>query len=440
MRRDRFGRTGMLLSVIVLLALFLRLIAFIEFRDDMNIRYDARNYWIMSHQMVEDGVYGYYYYDDTGNTVGGRPGEPNARVMPGYPVFLALVYRILGDKYRQVTAVRLLQVVISSISCILAFHFVRKVFKKDGVALLTALFMAVYPTYIFMCINLLTETLAMFTFLLYLCLLVNAIGTRKTGLNILTGMAFGSHILVRPALLPLFILPFVFFLIAYRMDKGPSHGETGLKTAGRLFALQLAGFVTIMLPWWIRNIVTLGALKITADASGNPLLGGTYPYFVDYFRDVPPDIRGDNARQLEWGIKRMIEGFRTDPWLYLEWFTIGKTKYLFETPYLLKMHGSTQKLHLLIHRIILASGVPGIILHSAGNLRALWFYLYGLAILAIQLMFIPDPRFAFIMIFFLMTAASHFAVAVHEFVAGKESAGAKLSLEKYSTGLKQQKG
>ncbi|NLM74499.1 MAG: hypothetical protein GX187_00180, partial [Clostridiaceae bacterium] len=122
MASKKIGKTSLVLIILIfLLALFLRILAFTEFKDNMNIRYDARNYWIMSHQIVEDGVYGYYYYDDNGNIIGNvQPGQPNARVMPGYPVFLAVVYKILGDKYLQITAVRLIQIMANSLCTVLA--------------------------------------------------------------------------------------------------------------------------------------------------------------------------------------------------------------------------------------------------------------------------------------------------------------------------------
>ncbi len=420
MDAKRISRVTLVLIVLIfLLALFLRLLAFREFKDHMRLQYDPRNYWYMSHQIADDGIYGYYYYDDAGNTIGGEPGESNARVMPGYPVFLAVVYKILGDKYLQITAVRLLQVLANSLSCVLAFYFVRKVFKKDSVALLTALFMAVYPTYIFSCIQLLTEPLALFTFLLYLCVEVNAILSGKAWLNILAGLCFGAHILVRPAILPLFVLPFIFAVITNKINRGSKQNRLGFKAVSRCFVLQLIGFVAIMLPWWIRNIVTLGEIILTADASGNPFLGGTYPYFKDYFADVPDEIRGVNNKQMELGIKRFFEGFKTEPWLYFRWYTVGKTAHIFSTPYLLKMHAQTQEIHSAIHWSVLILGIPGIILHSITKISGFWFYLYGLGILALQLMFVPDPRFAYLMIFFLMTGASQLIVSVFEMMTRK---------------------
>ncbi|NLE26478.1 MAG: hypothetical protein GX625_14260, partial [Clostridiaceae bacterium] len=150
-------KTLIFLSLIFILALGLRAVVFLKQMNVMNLSYDPRNYWIMSHQIVDDGIYGYAY--DTPS------GVPNARVMPGYPLFLVAVYKILGDKFLQITAVRLLQVIASCFSVLLGFLFVKNAFKNDLAALLTALFMAIYPTYVLSTVMLLTETLALFTML-----------------------------------------------------------------------------------------------------------------------------------------------------------------------------------------------------------------------------------------------------------------------------------
>lgn len=407
------------LLLIIVLALVLRGLAFLEFKNHMNLQYDPRNYWLMSHQLVDDGIYGYFY---DGNPFGGKPGVSNARVMPGYPVLLAIVYKIVGDKYLQITAVRLIQIMMSTASCFLGFYLVKRLFKKDGIALLTALFMAVYPTYIYSCIQLLTEVMALFTMLLYLCAVYHAMDSGKASHNIIAGILFGLHILVRPTILPLFVLPFIFALITNWINKGSSRNKFAFRRVCRLFILQLAGFVLIMLPWWIRNIVTLGSFIITAKASGNPLLGGTYPYFIDYFADVTDDIRGNNEKQMALGIKRIIEGFKNDFWLYLKWFTIGKIEYTFQKPYLYNMHTHTNA-HFISHFFIVITGALGALWHSIISLKGFWFYLYGLAILALQLLFIPDSRFAYLIFFFIMAGAAHFIVAVFELITGKSKRG-----------------
>ena len=124
-----------ILICIFLLALILRGMAFLRFKDNMGLTGDAKNYWLMSHQLADTGIYGYWY---DGNPYGGSPGVSNARVMPGYPLFLTLVYKVLGDPWRQITAVRLIQAVFGSLSSLLAFATVRRIFKKDLPAVLTA--------------------------------------------------------------------------------------------------------------------------------------------------------------------------------------------------------------------------------------------------------------------------------------------------------------
>lgn len=419
MERKKLNRkTLIFLFLIFMLALGLRARVFSKQINVMNLSYDPRNYWIMSHQIVDDGIYGYAYDNPSG--------VPNARVMPGYPLFLASVYKILGDKYLQITAVRLLQVVISSLSVLLGFMFVKKTFKNDLTALLTALFMAVYPTYVLSTVMLLTETLALFTMLLYFCLSLYAFESGKKAINLITGVAFGLHLMIRPALLPLFIFPFVFVLISGRKDSqgdgnqstvldapasppmpsGPKKRSFALNVL-HMFVFQLIGLIVVMAPWWIRNLAILGTFILTAEGSGNPFLAGTYPYFQDYMMDVTDEIRGQNDLQMAYGVKRLFEGLKNDFWLYIKWFTIGKTAYIFNEPYLNRLLMNSRTPSLIIHFSILIPGAIGSIIHAIKSIKSFWFYFYGLAILGLQLMFVPDPRFAYLIIFFIIVGAAN---------------------------------
>jgi len=234
---------------------------------------------------------------------------------------------------------------------------------------------------------------------LYFCLSVHAFESGKAGINLITGIAFGIHLMIRPALLPLFILPFIAYLFIGR--KGKSSRPV------YMFLFQAIGLVIVFAPWWIRNVVTLGRFILTAEGSGNPFLAGTYPYFQDYFLDVTEEIRSSNDTQMAYGIKRLMNGLKNEPWLYLKWYTIGKTGYMFQKPYLDKMFAITYIPSYVIHYGVLITGVIGIILHTIKSFKAFWFYLYGLAILGLQLMFVPDPRFAYLIIFFINAGAAH---------------------------------
>jgi len=404
-------KTLLFLILIMMLALGLRIRVFSKQMHNMNLSYDPRNYWIMSHQIVDDGIYGYAYDNPSG--------EPNARVMPGYPLFLAAVYKILGDKYLQITAVRLLQVIISTLSVLLGFLFVRKAFKNDLAALLTAFFMAIYPTYVLSTVMLLTETLALFTMLLYFYLALFAFESGNKVLNFITGIAFGIHLMIRPALLPLFIFPFIFILISRAIDRSKLKSQSEVKAQPKLsvmFLFQLMGLVLVMLPWWIRNIVTLGSFILTAEGSGNPFLAGTYPYFQNYMQDVPDEIRGSNDLQMSYGIKRLIDGLKTDFWLYFKWYTVGKTAYIFHEPYLCRLLANSETPSKIIHFSILIPGVLGSIIHAAKSIKSFWFYLYGLAILGLQLMFVPDPRFAYLILFFIIVGAANLICYIKDLI------------------------
>ncbi len=415
-------KTLAFLLLILMLALGLRARVFSKQMNNMNLSYDPKNYWIMSHQMVDDGIYGYAYDEPSG--------EPNARVMPGYPLFLAAVYKLLGDKYLQITVVRLLQVIISSLSVLLGFLFVKKAFKYDLAALLTALFMAIYPTYVLSTVMLLTETLALFTMLIYFCLSLYAFESGKKGINLITGIAFGIHLMIRPALLPLFIFPFIFALISkpnchseqseessrsnqrsfttlrsVQDDMGGRHSvqdnskvchserseessQPTIRQKNRplvsirqknrplvsMFLFQLIGLVLVMSPWCIRNTLVLGKFILMAEGSGNAFLAGTYPYFKDYMLDVAEEMRGNNDLQMAYGIERLINGLKTDFWLYLKWFTIGKTAYIFHEPYLSRLLMNSEAPSLVIHFSILIPGVIGSIIHAVKSIKSFWFY------------------------------------------------------------------
>ena len=412
-----------LILVIFILALVLRGMAFLKFKDNMALSGDAKNYWLMSHQLADTGIYGYWY---DGNPYGGTPGVSNARVMPGYPVFLAAIYKNIGDPYLQITAIRLLQAILGSLSALLAFAVVRRIFKKDLPAVLTALFVAVYPPYILSSTVILTEVPGLFTMLLYFYIAAIAFETGKKSLNVLAGAAFGLHILIRPALLPLFIVPFAYLLISgvkrkeHYALKGTFRGKAdrGPLTArkvGLYFLLQLMGFVVVMAPWWIRNLITLGAFILTAKGDGNALLAGTYPYWQDFMKDNPENIKGVNDAQRAWGIQRIIAGLKTDPGLYIKWFTLGKTDFTFAKPYLAYLLPE-MTVQMLIHKVIIFSGVLGMIWHSIRSIKGFYFYLYGLILLGLQLLFVPDPRYAYILMFFVMVGSAHLVSNLWELI------------------------
>lgn len=396
--KNKAGKTVLLILIIILMAGFsLRFNFFINKLHDFYLVGDAKNYQIMSQQIVENGVYGY--------ALKHKSGHPNAYVTPGYPLFLSGAYAVVRDPYRQITIVRFLQVIIGGIiSPLLAFLFVLRLLKKNSIALLTALFTAIYPTYILSSTYILTEVCSLATMLLYFYLQTLSLQDKKPYQSILAGLAFAFNILIRPTMFPLLVLPFVFaFFVWKKVERVILY---------RLFLYTLIGVIIPMLPWWVRNYVTLHKFILLSTGSGDPLLAGTYPYMTGLFQDyLSEKVR---VTEVTYARKRIVEGFISEPLLYIKWYTIGKLKSLFEKPWLYARppHPSIisfliYKSHYPMHHFFITAGTIGTIIGSVKKNVLLFVSIYTIILLGLLLIFIPESRYAYHIMFFLMLFSSY---------------------------------
>ncbi|MCX7920986.1 MAG: glycosyltransferase family 39 protein [Clostridia bacterium] len=390
-----------ILFSIVIVGLTLRIGFLLINIDNFRLYGDAKNYILMSHQLVENGIYGY--------SADGKSGSPNAFVTPGYPLFLSVVYSIFRDPYTQITIVRILQAVIGSASALLAFLAVYRIFRRNDVALLTAFFVAFYPTYIESTVFILTEVTALATMLLYFYLATAGLQDNKGYLNVIAGLAFAIHILVRPALLPLFVIPFIY---AYFKHYRTRRHELLIR-----FIQSALGFIVVMLPWWIRNYTVLDSIIITATGSGHPLLGGTYPFLTNIFWDASDEVMGSTALQIAYAKKRIINGFLTQPILYLKWYTAGKVYEMFSKPWLydhMLFANPWRYIHLpfvnifyvVFHGLFMSLGIIGVFLNSYVDKINRMIGVYLFLFLSLYLFFIPANRYAYQLMFFLMVEAA----------------------------------
>lgn len=395
---NKMGKTALLILIFILAAgFFLRFGSFMNRLHNFHLLGDANNYRIMSQQIVDDGIYGY--------AMKHKSGRPNAFVTPGYPLFLSAVYFPVRDPYRQITIARFLQVIIGGIvSPLLAFLFVRRLLKKNSVALLTALFTAIYPTYIISSTYILTEVCSLAAMLLYFYLQTLSLQDKKPYQGILAGLAFAVSILVRPTMLPLLVLPFIFAFFVWK--------KTEKMILVKIFLYTLAGFAIPMLPWWIRNYTALHKFILLSTGSGDPLLAGSYPnmsgMYLDYYKQTVGISEAAFAK------KRIIEGFTSEPLLYLKWYTIGKLKLLFSIPwlYIQAPYGSiisfiTYKSQYLMQYLFIIAGITGAITGSIKSRINLFVSIYSIALLGLLLIFIPENRYAYQIMFFLMFSTSY---------------------------------
>jgi 4-amino-4-deoxy-L-arabinose transferase-like glycosyltransferase len=382
----------LILGIIVIVAGLLRGAFFIQQMRIFQLSGDALNYHIMAHQLVEDHLYGY--------ALARKSGESNSYITPGYPVFLAGVYSVIQDPYLQITAVRLIQIAIGTLTPVFAFLFLRRIFRRNDIGIVTALLIAIYPPFVQAPVQLLTEVLAMATMLLYLWLMTAALETRKWSHSVLAGLIFAVQILIRPVMLPLAIVPFIYALATCYRGNIAGLFKVGVQTA--------IGVLILMLPWWIRNYIVLDKLILTATGSANPLLAGTYPNMEHMFEDFKQ--AGYKSTEQSWyAKKRIIEGFTTQPLVFLKWYTIGKTKVMFQTPWLYQELYKTPPFYgfnLAFHPIVMWTGFVGMLVGLFTNRVMRFLTVYAALFLSLYLIFIPTTRYAYQVIFFVMTGAA----------------------------------
>lgn len=363
-----------ILAVILGLALLLRL-HFIFTVPPAPLSPDELGYTTMAKQFLEKGILGY-----NSTEPGTYSNSPNAFVTPGYPLFVAALYKIanaLGiDPF---LAIRLIQVLLS-IGVVWFIFALACRLGGTGAGYLAAVLASVYPAFVYANARILTEVLFTFLITWYAYLVFINLDRESFWHHAAAGAVLALATLVRPAVFPLLFVPYL--LNWRRMQR-----RIWLPLLG-----AVAGFCLIMLPWWVRNYLTLGELVFFATQTGNPFLRGADPY--DPFDHVGPSVIENVAPEdyIKVGLQRIREGLKTDPWLWISWYTVGKLKFMWWGPWGFNTY--LNWLALPLHRIILFLGFAGTTL-SLWKREFRWLAAVPLVFTALQMPFIPLTRYVF---------------------------------------------
>jgi 4-amino-4-deoxy-L-arabinose transferase-like glycosyltransferase len=324
---------------------------------------------------------------------------PSAHVTPGYPLFLAACYRLASLLTPHHGAWQLAAVyaqgLISSVGVGLIFLIARR-FLSTAWALVPAVLWSIFPPAIRASRLLLTETVYLTMLLLFVWSFILATEKNRYGKSwlywLLSGLILGATALVRPTVVPLVAAPIIVFILRHRLGASQVHsGRRSLRDWGS----YLIGFITLMLPWWIRNKLVLHQWILTDQDMGNPLLYGTDPNF-QHDPQLAQGLSYHQQRML--AFHRIVSQFVHHPLHALQWYTIDKIKYLYGTPWFGHIHagfvGSLQDF--LIH------ASTWLILIGAIGLIVGWQYLetrlvtvFTLFLVIVKLPFIPINRYAF---------------------------------------------
>lgn len=367
-KEKRGFATVLLLACIVFVGLYYRVlfaynVHFAGLHLGTQFGHDEYNYINMAVNIVEKGVYGYM-----------TDGTPNAYVTPGYPLFLALIYSIFGSGEKTVLYVKLIQAVISVLSVVLVFFVGNKIGGRF-VGLVAAAFCAFYPPFVLYSRHLLTETLYIFMFLLYFITLLYSLDSGKKRLHFLSGVLFAAAVLVRPLILILMPLPYIYKLLTSKKDA---------RAVISRFGVHLLGFVLLMLPWWIRNIVTLDSFIFLCTQSN--------PFYYGIIRDyatLPP-----SENETIDGIRLIFQNLINNPVTTIKWFTLDKLNIIFgKQDYWLQGEIGYMQSADLLHYFIISFGAAGMAMSRyIKELRLIGAFIFFNTLFL--LLFIPVERYA----------------------------------------------
>ncbi|MCM8804605.1 MAG: glycosyltransferase family 39 protein [Candidatus Omnitrophica bacterium] len=172
---------------------------------------------------------------------------------PGFPFFLAFIYKIFGHNY---LAAKIGLAFLSSLTCIL-LYFIAKILVDGKTAFLSALIYSIYPASIFWTGYLAPETIIAFLLILSIFFLTKWDIENKRNLYLIFGnLIFGYLCITRPTFI--ILIPFIILTIFIKNKKN------FLKE----LPLVVISFLIFSILWGIRNYKVLNHFIITSTEGG----------------------------------------------------------------------------------------------------------------------------------------------------------------------------
>jgi hypothetical protein len=218
----------------------------------------------------------------------GAKSQPDPMILshpPGYPMVIALIYKISGNSDR---ALRLFQIACEAVTAVLIFLIAARLIPR-GAALIAALLAAVAPQLAFRSLVLLPETLSALPLVAAILLILKAVEDRSIRKMFLAGGLIGVSCWLRPDVL---LLPF--FLCATLMLLFP-------RCQRRRNALALIGGVVIVIaPLTIRNALVFRSFVPISLGTGVTLSEGIGDYDVEQRFGLSATDDGTNTQEAHW--------------------------------------------------------------------------------------------------------------------------------------------
>lgn len=203
-----------------------------------------RLYGVLSHPTAPSGDAPDYHRLAIGLVEGrgyvNAAGTPTAWRPPGYPVFLAGIYKIVGNSVLRATIV---QAILGGLTVLVLMALGAMILGWRR-ALIAGAIAAVYPAFIWLPRLLMSENLSLFLLLLSLVAVTMYLRTSRMAWMIVFGVLCALNSLVRGANLFIPVAVALGLLIVQRRNRK--------QIVASLLAMTTA-FIVMLLPWTIRN-------------------------------------------------------------------------------------------------------------------------------------------------------------------------------------------
>lgn len=225
---------------------------------------------------------------DLTSFVKGSRSQPDTMILshpPGYPLVIAMVYKISGNSDR---ALRLFQIACEAITAVLVFLIAARLVPR-GAALLAALLAAVAPQLAFHSLWLLPDSLAALPLVAAMLLIVKAVEDGGLGKMILASalIGFSSWLRADSMLLPFFLCATLIVLLP--------------RGRWRRQALALIGGAVIAIaPLTIRNAWVFRSFVPVSLGTGVILCQGIADYDFEQRFGLSRTDDGTNAQEAQW--------------------------------------------------------------------------------------------------------------------------------------------
>lgn len=269
--------------------------------------YDEKNYIACAKRIAEEGRFSFW-------------GErSDAYVTPGFPLFMALFFKLFGSGAEGIYAIRIFQGFLGGSLSLMTALMAGQLSGRKSVAVIASIVVALNAQIATYCRYMLTETLYFFFLLLFCNIYFRALKTKKRIQYAWSGALFAAAIMVRPPVACIIPLLLLFVLI----DSSKLGKDKDAKKQLWHRAAAFAGaFIIVCLPWWIRNMVTLREF-ILFSTQTNAFFYGFCEDPLKYNLQDPGTIWGN--------LKYIWMFFKDDPLGMLYYMSLGKFKGIFLT-------------------------------------------------------------------------------------------------------------